>query len=216
MKLQNFPILAVTIVGLLSVGTTDLWAHGGGFGGGGARFGGGGGVRGFAAVRGPGFAAVRTPGFAGAVVRGPTGTIAAGRFVGRPAFVGGRFNRFGFRRGFNNIVVAGGGYGWPYPYYGYGYNTPVVPDPNAAQNVFPPPVGESAAALGANPCPGLVAGDVVGNVQRVLKYRGFYGGPIDGLSGPTTRAAIRAYDASVGLPPTGMIDARLLISMQLM
>lgn len=76
----------------------------------------------------------------------------------------------------------------------------------------PQPVAEYTAPV----CPGLVAGDVVGNVQRVLRYRGFYRGPIDGLSSPTTRAAIQAYDLSVGLPPTGAIDARLLKSMGLM
>ena len=65
-------------------------------------------------------------------------------------------------------------------------------------------------------CPAPVAGDVVANVQRVLRYRGFYRGPVDGLSGPATRAAIRAYDISVGLPPTGVIDARLLLVMRLM
>ena len=154
-------------------------------------------------MRGPGFAAVRGPGFAGVAVRRS------------PAFVGERFNRFDHgrfdhRRGFNGVFAAGG---YPYiPYYPGYYNPAPYYDPYAAQNAYPPPVAESSGA----PCPGLVAGDVVGNVQRVLKYRGFYRGPIDGLSGPTTRAAIRAYDASVGLPPTGMIDARLLLSMQLM
>ncbi len=207
MRLQKFPTLAAAILGILSVGTTELWARGGGFGGGGARFGGGGGraiagPRGFAAVRGSGFAAVRGPGFAGVAVRRS------------PAFVGERFHRFDHRRGLNHFVVAGG-----YPYYPYfpGYYNPApFYDPYAVQNAYPPPIAESSTAALTPPCPGLVAGDVVGNVQRVLRYRGFYRGPIDGLSGPTTRAAIRAYDASVGLPPTGMIDARLLISMQLM
>ena len=180
MKLQKFPILVAAILGVLSVSTPDLWAHGGGRSGGGhfggTRFGG-------------------------------------GHFVGRPAFVGQRFNRFANRRGFNNVVVAGS-YG--YNYYPYGYYSPSAYAPYANNaypdySAAPPPV-----AAYANLSPGLVAGDVVGNVQRVLKYRGFYNGPIDGLSGPTTRAASRAYDTSVGLPPTGIIDARLLISMQLM
>ena len=192
-----------SILGFLSVGATALWAHGGGGrGGGGARGGGAVGVRGASGPRG--VVAVRAPGFAGVAVR-------------RPAFVGERFHRFGFRRGFNNVIIAGGGY--PYAYYGgypYGSYNPAPPtyDPYAAQNASVPPVAELNPL--ASQCPGLVAGDVVGNVQRVLRYRGFYRGPIDGLSGPATRAAIRAYDASVGLPPTGMIDARLLLSMQLM
>ena len=193
MKLQKFPILALAILGALSFSATDLWAHGGGhsgrgghFGGGGARFGGGARV-----------------GFGGARFGG-------GHFAGRPAFVGERFGHFAHRRGFNNVVIAGGPAYNYYPYYGaypYGYYNP-VPPATYANDAYAPVV--------VNPSPGLVAGDVVGNVQRVLRYRGFYRGPIDGLSGPATRAAIRAYDASVGLPPTGSIDARLLISMQLM
>ena len=170
------------------------------------------GPRGGFAVRGPGFAAVRTPGFSGAAVRRPTG------FGGAPfhRFPQGHFDH---RRGFNNVIVAGGGYyGYPYSYGGYapGYYNPApagYSEPYAT--TYPPPVAESSSAALA-PATGLVAGDVVGNVQRVLKYKGFYRGPIDGLSGPATRAAIRAYDVSVGLPPTGMIDARLLLSMQLM
>ena len=212
MKLQKFPLLAAALLGALWVSTPDLWAHGGGFraGGGGFRAGGGGfragggvvggrGVRTFSGARG--FGAVRAPGFVG------------------PSAGFGRFNRFdhrGFahRRGFNNVIIAGGGYGYPFPYYGgspyFAPGSPVAPaDYAAPDSGFAPPVVASQN-------PGLVAGDVVGNVQRVLKYRGFYRGPIDGLSGPATRAAIRAYDASVGLPPTGMIDARLLLSMQLM
>ncbi|MCX6967141.1 MAG: peptidoglycan-binding domain-containing protein [Verrucomicrobia bacterium] len=146
-------------------------------------------------------------------------------FGGRPAMVGERFQhfdhrrfdhrRFDHRRGFNTVVIAGGGgYAYPYAYYG-GYDYSGYPGTPYSEPAYP---GSYADYSGPVPdvSPGLVAGDVVGNVQRVLRYRGFYRGPIDGLSGPATRAAIRAYDASVGLPPTGMIDARLLISMQLM
>ena len=175
-------------------------------------------------------AGVRSTGFVGAnrVTSGRVGQLG---FVGvnrftpglatRPGFVGERFNRFNRnrffnRRGFNNFVVAGGGYGY-YPYYPYYYNNGGYSyDPNAANNGYATDNSASLPPVAEQQCPDLVAGDIVGNVQRVLRYRGFYRGPIDGLSGPTTRAAIRAYDASVGLPPTGVIDARLLTSMQLM
>jgi len=199
MKLQKFPVLAAAVLGVVSVAPTDLWAHGG-FGGG--R--GGGGARGaFAGVRSAGFA--RGSGFVGG----------AGRFAGRPGIVGERFNRFdrnrfAQRRFNNNAVIIAGGYGYPYPFYGGYPNYPTYPTAYAND------LGYSEPTAVPETSPGLVAGDVVGNVQRVLRYRGFYSGPIDGLSGPATRAAIRAYDRSVGLPPTGMIDARLLISMQLM
>jgi len=151
--------------------------------------------------------------------------------AGRPlGAVGERFNcsnrgcfdnyRFDHRRGLDSVAYSGGWYGYgPYdPYYYGGYPTGYY-DPYVANNANPAPAVDSSAVPAAGSGqqgPGLVAGDVVGNVQRVLKYRGFYKGPIDGLSGPTTRAAIRAYDASVGLPATGMIDARLLLSMKLM
>ena len=99
-------------------------------------------------------------------------------------------------------------YGYPYGVSAVpSYPPPYLPAATAWGTVNPPPVAENTA------CPVPVAGDVVGNVQRALKYRGFYRGPIDGLSGPPLRAAIRAYDASVGLPPPGAIDARLLSSL---
>jgi peptidoglycan hydrolase-like protein with peptidoglycan-binding domain len=84
---------------------------------------------------------------------------------------------------------------YPQSYY---YNN--TPEPVAAYD--PAPVG--------------VTGDVVSNVQRVLKSRRFYFGPIDGVSGPATRASIRAYDAAAGLPVTGIIDTNLLASLRLM
>jgi len=131
---------------------------------------------------------------------------------------GGRGGGWGGGRGFNRTIVFGGG-GSPYFYGGYpfGYAAPIYPGYNPYVNVAPaalPPVGE---AVNPTPtCPVPVAGDVVGNVQRALKYKGFYRGPIDGVTNATTRAAIRAYDASVGLPATGMIDARLMASLGMM
>ena len=140
--------------------------------------------------------------------------------------VGERFNRFDRgrfenRRGFNQFATFGGGDFFP-GWYGYpwAYNTAYPANYTSydpyANNAYPAVDYSAAPPPVAAQCPGLVAGDVVGNVQRVLRYRGLYRGPINGLSGPETRAAIRAYDVTVGLPPTGVIDARLLASMQLM
>ena len=53
----------------------------------------------------------------------------------------------------------------------------------------------------------------VAEVQEALSDDGFYNGPIDGIAGPGTRAAVAAYQRSMGLPPTGLIDARLLNSL---
>jgi hypothetical protein len=42
--------------------------------------------------------------------------------------------------------------------------------------------------------------------QEALKTRGFDPGPIDGLMGPRTRAAVMDYQKKNDLPPTGMLD----------
>jgi len=235
MRLQKIPVLAAAILGGLSI-CSPTFAHGGGFrGGGGAQFGGGGarfgGTRVFAgprgvAVRSPGGFAVVRPGFTAV---GGRGFVGSRGFVGRQAFVGERFNRgfrgFDNRRRFNNAVFVGGGYPYfynaPYPYaYNPGYTNPYPVDPyvtsGSPANYNYPGTLEPVAAYTPQQCPTPVAGDVVSNVQRVLKSRGYYRGPIDGLSGPSTRAAIRWYNASMGMPATGVIDAALLTSMRLM
>jgi branched-chain amino acid transport system substrate-binding protein len=43
-------------------------------------------------------------------------------------------------------------------------------------------------------------------IQQALTFLGFYDGPIDGLDSPELRAAIAAFQTSVGLPPTGVWD----------
>lgn len=72
----------------------------------------------------------------------------------------------------------------------------VVPPPRRPVVVAPAPV--SARAV---------------NVQKALKARGYYGGAIDGIIGPGSRAAIRAYQVDHGIPVTGVIDAPLLRSL---
>ena len=44
-------------------------------------------------------------------------------------------------------------------------------------------------------------------VQKSLKDKGLYNGPIDGLLGPQSRAGIREYQKSENLPVTGRLDA---------
>jgi hypothetical protein len=46
----------------------------------------------------------------------------------------------------------------------------------------------------------------VGQAQEQLKEAGLDPGPIDGVLGPRTKAALRRYQASHGLPATGMLD----------
>jgi peptidoglycan hydrolase-like protein with peptidoglycan-binding domain len=47
-------------------------------------------------------------------------------------------------------------------------------------------------------------------VQQRLVERGFDIGAVDGMIGPRTRAAIEAFQASVGLPADGRAGARVL------
>jgi peptidoglycan hydrolase-like protein with peptidoglycan-binding domain len=52
-------------------------------------------------------------------------------------------------------------------------------------------------------------------VQAALNARGYDAGPADGALGPRTRAAIRAFQAEVGLSSTGAVDAALLASLDI-
>jgi peptidoglycan hydrolase-like protein with peptidoglycan-binding domain len=62
--------------------------------------------------------------------------------------------------------------------------------------------------------PGAAAGDRlrpnpnVAGMQAALKAKGFYRGPIDGIKGPLTRAAVRALQRRHGLRSYGLADAR--------
>jgi peptidoglycan hydrolase-like protein with peptidoglycan-binding domain len=47
-------------------------------------------------------------------------------------------------------------------------------------------------------------------VQRALSGAGYYRGAIDGVIGPRTRAAIRAYERDNNLSPDGELDDNLL------
>jgi hypothetical protein len=51
--------------------------------------------------------------------------------------------------------------------------------------------------------------DTVADVQRALARFGYYHGAIDGMMGPLTREAIRAFQASHGLAVTGRINRPL-------
>lgn len=160
-------------------------------------------------------------------------------FVGRPAFVGERFARSNWNRGrrhfddhrhFNDhrhfrnrnanvFFVGGGGYPWYYPYYdtagyGYGYGYDPYYDYDYGYDTAYEP---QATVAYAQPYQPYVRGRAVEasivDIQRSLKRMGYYDGAIDGIVGPQTRAAIRAYQADRGLRPTGRINNTLLRSM---
>jgi branched-chain amino acid transport system substrate-binding protein len=47
---------------------------------------------------------------------------------------------------------------------------------------------------------------LITQIQLALQFLGFYDGPIDGLDSPEFRAALAAFQTSVGLPATGVWD----------
>jgi len=64
---------------------------------------------------------------------------------------------------------------------------PHPPSPRAAK----PPAGQDP--------------DIV-KVQQALKEKGHDPGPVDGILGPSTRAALQAFQKSQGLDPSGRLD----------
>src|SRR5262245_14646809 len=64
----------------------------------------------------------------------------------------------------------------------------------------------SPSASPATAVPGPT-GDIAAAQQR-LKDRGYYTGPVDGVIGPRTAAALRAYQRDRGLRATGQLDSQ--------
>ncbi len=58
-------------------------------------------------------------------------------------------------------------------------------------------------------------GSLVVQVQSELADQGYYHGTIDGIIGPQTRAAIRAYERDHRLPVNGVINRSLISEMDL-
>ena len=78
-----------------------------------------------------------------------------------------------------------------------------------------PPVHEQRPSTSAAPAPRAPnAGadstrDRIANLQRALRRLGYDPGPVDGIPGARTRAAIRAFQTDAGLPVNGRISERL-------
>jgi Ni/Co efflux regulator RcnB len=99
------------------------------------------------------------------------------------------------------------GIGLGYPYYGYGY--PYYGSYPYGYGYYHRPraviYAETAYTDDAT----------VAAVQRRLARGGYYHGAIDGVIGPGTRIAIRAYERNNGLRVDGRIDRQLLRTMGL-
>lgn len=62
-----------------------------------------------------------------------------------------------------------------------------------------------------NNCPTLQngsSGDTVKTLQSALISKGFNPGPVDGIFGPVTEAAVKAFKTSVGLTVNGIVDVQ--------
>jgi peptidoglycan hydrolase-like protein with peptidoglycan-binding domain len=82
----------------------------------------------------------------------------------------------------------------PYPYYaGYGYGN-----------------YNSGASYGSTSYGSSTAAPESVQVQSALSQQGYYQGPIDGIVGPGTQAAISAYQQNNGLRVTGTITNGLI------
>ncbi|MBI3196792.1 MAG: peptidoglycan-binding protein, partial [Rhodospirillales bacterium] len=66
------------------------------------------------------------------------------------------------------------------------------------------------------PAPGkdILGRNEILELQTRLKALGLSPGPLDGVAGPQTAAAVRRYEESRGQPPTGFVDRDLLIQLQ--
>jgi len=109
-------------------------------------------------------------------------------------------DRTWWRSHFNRIVFVDGGWyywnagywfpAWGYdPYYSYPYDGPIY---------------------GYN---GMAPNQVIVDVQSQLENDGYYSGPVDGVLGPNTRAAIASFQADHGLAITSAIDEPTLDSL---
>lgn len=78
----------------------------------------------------------------------------------------------------------------------------------------PPSRGERPVERPVEP-PSNARGGLVLDVQRELSVRGYYRSALDGVSGPGTKSAVRAFQRDAGLPVTGIVDERLLAELRI-
>jgi len=120
--------------------------------------------------------------------------FAPGNMMGTHRFFGDRFHRF---HNHNFVFVDTFGFpffypfAYPYPYSYYGYY----------------PYGHYGSYGYGD---GGTASRVI-EVQRRLARAGYYHGRIDGIMGPQTRRAIRAYERDHNMSGYGVIDRQVLV-----
>ncbi|MEY2484798.1 MAG: hypothetical protein QOH39_446 [Verrucomicrobiota bacterium] len=86
--------------------------------------------------------------------------------------------------------------------------------PNAGQSV--PAPGDLFVATPYENASLQVQRKVIADAQRLLASRGLFKAPIDGAYGEAMEFSIRAYQARVGLRPTGRLDLETLAALELL
>ena len=107
------------------------------------------------------------------------------------------------------------GIGLGYPYYGYGYGNTYYGYGYPYYGGYPYDYGYYTPRTTVHATSGINDDATVAAVQRRLARGGYYHGSIDGVIGPGTRTAIRAFERNNGLPVDGVIDRQLLRTMGL-
>src|SRR5436189_703567 len=125
---------------------------------------------------------------------------------------GGNWNGGNWRHHHNNnndVIFIGSfgfpfwGLGWGYPYgYGYGYPYGYGYDYDYGNYYGDAGYGNQGYGYGDS----SRGGSSVAQLQRRLALAGYYHGAIDGIMGPETRRAIRAYEGSRNQREYGMTD----------
>lgn len=89
---------------------------------------------------------------------------------------------------------------------------PGMPEANANANTEQTPLMAGNEPSGAE-WRGRLSRDEIKQIQSNLQQDGLYRGNIDGIDGPETHAALRAYQQQHGLPVTGRLDQQTVASL---
>jgi peptidoglycan hydrolase-like protein with peptidoglycan-binding domain len=85
-----------------------------------------------------------------------------------------------------------------------------APPPLPVRRLDSPVVPTVGAPTKAAPQAARTPGEIVADIQRELSRRGYYEGPLDGIYGPKTDAAIRDFEHAAGLRPSTQPNEFLL------
>jgi hypothetical protein len=116
--------------------------------------------------------------------------------------------------GHNKVIFIGGfgfpsWWGWGYPYYGYGYGYPYGYYGYGYPYGYGYGYGDYGYSngyeygYGSGGQYGSATRSRVAELQRRLARAGYYRGSVDGILGPQTRRAIRAYEQDHGYADAG-------------